>query len=215
MDMELRLEQAADYRQTENMVREAFWNHYSPGCNEHYLVHIMRASPAFVPELNVVAVAGGRIAGHIAYLKNAIKADDGNEYEVLGLGPISVLPECHRQGVGGRLIEYSRGLARNMGFRAIFLYGDPAYYSRQGFVPAERLGIRTADNMYAVAMQVCELYEQALSGITGCYIEDSLYEVDQAAAAEFDKNFPKKEKVGGTPSQRRFEELVVMRRKAE
>ena len=94
------------------------------------------------------------------------------------------------------------------------LCGDPDYYSRQGFVPAERLGIRTADNMYAAALQVCELYENALAGVNGRYIEDAIYELDEAAVAEFDKGFPAKEKITGTPSQKRFEEIVVQRRSA-
>jgi len=88
------------------------------------------------------------------------------------------------------MIDYTRKLAKEMGFRAILLCGDPDYYSRQGFVPAETLDIRTADNMYAAALQVCELYENALADAKGRYIEDAIYEIDKASAAEFDKNFP-------------------------
>lgn len=214
MNIHLRLEQLSDYRETENVVREAFWNHFSPGCDEHYLLHIMRDSPAFVPELNVVAVVDDKIVGNIVYAKSIIRADNGNEYEVLSLGPIAVLPEYQSKGIGGRMIEYTRQLAREMGFRAILLCGDPDYYLRQGFVPAETLGIRTGDNMYATALHVCELYEGALADAKGCYFEDPIYEIDEAAAIEFDKNFPLKEKITGTPSQKRFDEIVVMRREA-
>ena len=49
MTIKLRTEQPADYAETEHVTREAFWNHYSPGCNEHYLLHIMRGSPSFIP----------------------------------------------------------------------------------------------------------------------------------------------------------------------
>ena len=55
VELKLRTEQPADYRETENVTREAFWNLYSPGCCEHYLLHVMRDSPAFVPELDLVA----------------------------------------------------------------------------------------------------------------------------------------------------------------
>ena len=181
MNIHLRLEQLSDYRETENVVREAFWNHFSPGCDEHYLLHIMRDSPAFVPELNVVAVVDDKIVGNIVYAKSIIRADNGNEYEVLSLGPIAVLPEYQSKGIGGRMIEYTRQLAREMGFRAILLCGDPDYYLRQGFVPAETLGIRTGDNMYATALHVCELYEGALAVAKGRYFEDSIYEIDEAA----------------------------------
>ena len=55
MNIKLRIEQSSDYHETENITREAFWNHYSPGCDEHYLLHIMRNHPKFVPELDIVA----------------------------------------------------------------------------------------------------------------------------------------------------------------
>ena len=52
------------------------------------------------------------------------------------------------------------------------------------------LGIRTADNMYAMALHVCELYDGALSGIRGRYVEDSIYDIDPSAAEAFDREFP-------------------------
>lgn len=214
MNIEFRLEQPSDYDETERVTREAFWNHYAPGCDEHYLLHIMRDCRAFVPELDVVAVHDGKIVGNVVYMKSVIRGDDGNEYEVLSLGPISVLPEYQRQGIGGRMIEYTRQLAREMGFRAVLLCGDPDYYSRQGFVAAESLGIRTADDMYATALQVCELYENALSGVKGRYLEDAIYCVDELSAATFDRNFPVKEMVTGTPSQQRFKKISTLQRKA-
>ena len=172
VELKLRTEQPADYRETENVTREAFWNLYSPGCCEHFLLHVMRDSPAFVPELDLVAERDGRIVGNVVSLRAVLHGDDGTDCEVLSLGPISVLPECQRQGIGGRLISRTRELARELGFRALLLCGDPDYYLYQGFVPAEMLGIRTADNMYAMALHVCELYDGALSGIRGRYVED-------------------------------------------
>ena len=53
MEIELRNERFSDYPETENVVREAFWNRYSPGCYEHYLIHIMRYSRAFVPHMGL------------------------------------------------------------------------------------------------------------------------------------------------------------------
>ena len=126
-----------------------------------------------------------------------------------------MLPEHQRQGVGGALIEHTARLARDMGFRAVLLCGDPAYYGRRGFVPAESFGIRTADDMYAAALQVRELRENALVGVAGRYIESSLYEIDESAAAEFDATFPPREKISGTPSQKRFEQLVALCRSAD
>ena len=56
------------------------------------------------------------------------------------MGAIAVLPEYQSRGIGRRMIGYTRNRMREMGFRAIFLYGDPDYSSRCGFVPAETLG---------------------------------------------------------------------------
>ena len=58
--MEIREEKISEYRETEQVVREAFWNVYAPGCSEHYLVHRMRQCPGFVPALDLVAVEKGR-----------------------------------------------------------------------------------------------------------------------------------------------------------
>lgn len=125
MEIELRNERFSDYPETENVVREAFWNRYSPGCYEHYLIHIMRYSRAFVPQLDFVAVFDDKIVGNIVFLKSVIQADTGKEYEVLSLGPISVLPEYQNMGIGKRLIDHTRNLAKCMGFRAILLCGIP------------------------------------------------------------------------------------------
>ena len=55
------------------------------------------------------------------------------------------MTEYQQQGIGGRMIALTKKLASEMGFRAILLCGDPDYYLRQGFIPAETLGIRTED----------------------------------------------------------------------
>ena len=70
MDIQIRLEQPEDYREAEQVMREAFWNCYSPGCTEHYLLHVMRESPNFLPELDFVAVADGKIIGSVVLMKS-------------------------------------------------------------------------------------------------------------------------------------------------
>lgn len=59
----IRLETKDDYRNVENLVREAFWNVYRPGCMEHYVLHCYRDDPAFVPELDFVMESGGEPIG--------------------------------------------------------------------------------------------------------------------------------------------------------
>ena len=206
--IELRLEKSNDYFETENVIREAFWNHYTPACNDHYLVHIMRDCSSFISELDIVAVDENKIVGVSMCLKSWIRGDDGKEYEVLSLGPIGVLPEYQGKGIGGMMIARTKEIAKALGFRGILLCGDPDYYTRQGFIAAEKYGIRNAENMYADALHACELYEGAFSGVHGCYFEDEIYNVDEEKAMEFDKQFPEKAVIHGTAMQKKFEMMI-------
>ena len=60
-DYTIRLEEKKDYREVENLVRESFWNVYKPGCAEHYVIHVLRDDPAFVPELDFVMEQDGKL----------------------------------------------------------------------------------------------------------------------------------------------------------
>ena len=204
----LRQELPNDYNETENVIREAFWNHYTPACNDHFLIHIMRNCPAFVPELDIVAVDNNRIIGSSMCLRAYIDSDNGKRYEILSLGPIGVLPEYQRQGIGGMMIAHTKQIAKDRGFRGVLLCGDPDYYTRQGFVAAEKYGIRNSENMYADALHACELYEGAFDAVHGCYYENDIYNVDENLVKEFDKGFPHKEIIYGTAMQRKFEMMV-------
>lgn len=214
MDVIYRKEQSGDYRQSESVVREAFWNRYAPACSEHFLLHEMRSSDAFDGDLSIVACSGGRVVGIVAGVAGRIEADDGRRVAVATLGPIAVAPEYQGRGIGSALIGRFNAAAAGMGFAAVVLCGDPDYYCGRGFTAAERYGVRTVDDMYADALLVCELRDGALQNAAGRYVEDRIYEVDLGAAARFDRDFPAAEALSGTPSQRRFEMLAAMRRKA-
>lgn len=211
-DLTIRLETPADYREVEYVTREAFWNHHVPGCDEHFLVHVLRESSCFIPELDFVAVQQGRIVGNIMYTHAKIACDDGAEYPVINFGPVSVLPEWQGNGVGSALILRSLSAARRLGHTAVLIYGDPAYYSRLGFIAAEKFGIGTSDDHYADALQALELKRGSLNGKAGRFLEDHAYEVDPEASAVFDQSFPPKDKLEGLPSQLKFLQHVSMRR---
>ena len=208
----LRPESPADYRAVEALTREAFWNHHVPGCDEHYLAHTLRQHEAFVPELCFVAEEAGTLVGSVMYAKAHIALDAGGRMPVLTFGPLSVLPARQRQGIGKRLVQHTRTLAAAMGYAAILIYGDPAIYQRMGFVPAERYGIATADNLYHDALQAFALQAGALDGAAGRFVEGDAYAVDAEAAAAFDSQFPIREKLEGLPSQLRFLETLRMYR---
>lgn len=68
----IRNEEEKDRAEVEDVIRKAFWNLYIPGCNEHYLAHIMRSHPDFLPELDFVIELDGKIIGSIMYTRNKL-----------------------------------------------------------------------------------------------------------------------------------------------
>lgn len=211
-DLTIRLESPHDFREVEHITREAFWNHYVPGCDEHYLAHILRGSSCFLPALDFVAELDGKIVGNIMYTRAVVLCDDGTEYPVLSFGPVSVLPDFQSMGVGSALIRHSLAAARNMGHTAVLIYGDPDYYSRFGFVAAEKFGIGTTDDYYADALQALELVNGALLDKAGRFKDNEVYQPDERQSEMFDLQFTPKERMTGLPSQKKFLKQVSMRK---
>lgn len=155
MDLLIRNERKNEYRAIEELTREAFWNLYVPGCSEHFLLHIMRESTDFIPELDFIAESDGKIVGNIVYTRGKIIGTKSNE--VICFGPISVLPDYQKQGVGSALIKHTFEKAKAMGFTAVCIYGDPRYYHRFGFRCGEKFDITTGEGKFAVALMAVEL----------------------------------------------------------
>ncbi|MBI4332795.1 MAG: N-acetyltransferase [Chloroflexi bacterium] len=210
MNMIIRNEKEKDYRAVEELTREAFWNLYVPGCEEHFILHNLRNSIDFIPELDFIAETEGRITGHIVCSRGIIKDKQGREKEVISFGPVSVLPAFQKQGIGSALISHTINIARAMGYPAICIYGDPRYYSRFGFRCAEKYEIKTADDKFAVALQVLELKQGVLNNMPGRFIESDAFRGDADKFVEFDSTFPYKEKAE-TESQREFRLLASLR----
>jgi len=210
ISLTIRNEEKEDYRTVEQLVREAFWNLYVPGCNEHFVLHNLRKSSDFVSELDFVAEKDGQIVGQIAYTRGIVKGEGTNEEEVMSFGPVSVLPALQKQGIGSALVTHTIALARDMGYAAICIYGDPRYYSRFGFRCAEKYDIKTADDKFAVALQVLELRQGTLINVSGRFVESAAFTVDESGFAQYDATFPPREKKE-TDSQREFRFLASLR----
>ena len=104
-DYTIRLEEKKDYRIVEELVRESFWNVYRPGCSEHYVIHVLRDDPAFVPQLDFVMEKDGRIIGQNMFMRTVIESDDGGTVPVLTMGPIGITPDLKRKGYGKQLLD--------------------------------------------------------------------------------------------------------------
>ena len=194
----IRPETEADFRAVENLVREAFWNVYRPGCLEHYVIHVLRDDPAFVKELDFVMELDGRLIGQNMFMKTRIDADDGRTVEVLTMGPIGIAPERKRQGYGKKLLDYSLEKAKALGFGAVLFEGNIGFYGKSGFDYARNFGIRYHDLEEGEddSFFLCrELIPGYLKDVTGVYQTPQGYYVDPDDAEAFDAGFPPKEKL--------------------
>lgn len=100
------------------------------------LVDALRGTPAWVPELSLVAETDGGIVGHVLLTRVDISSGRG-----LGLAPVGVVPRRQRRGVGSALVRAALEAAATAGERLVVVLGDPAYYGRFGFVPASCYGL--------------------------------------------------------------------------
>ncbi len=194
----IRPESPADYRETESLVREAFWNVYRPGCLEHYVLHTYRAQPDFVPELDLVMEKDGRLIGQVMYVRASIKLDAGGELPIMTFGPIGILPAYKRQGYGKALLDYSMEKAAAMGAGALCMEGNIGFYGKSGFVVASTKDIhyyaepREAEVPYFLCRELTSGY---LDGAAGSYHTPAGYFVDEEEAEAFDAGFAPKQKL--------------------
>ena len=132
--MIVRPEQPSDVPEVQQVVEAAFGRQHGV----HLLLEELRTSIAWLG-LSFVAVDADEIAGHVAYTRAWVDAPR-RLVEVLVLSPMSVRPDRQRQGIGTRLIHDSLAALQDRPEPAVFLEGDPAYYSRLGFMPGVSFG---------------------------------------------------------------------------
>ena len=197
-DCIIRLERKEEQREVENLVRESFWNVYRPGCLEHFVLNQLRNDAAFVKELDFVMEKDGKLIGQNIFMRAVIKADDGRDIPIMAMGPICIAPEFKRKGYGKILLDYVLEKAAEMGAGAVCFEGNIDFYGKSGFTTASSFGIRyhgVPEGEDASFFLCKELKAGYLDGITGEYTPPQGYFVDEAAAEEFDKSFPPKEKL--------------------
>ena len=165
-DLIIREERKDDYLSVYRVVKSAFGGTEYTSGDEQYLVVRLRGSSSFLPELSIVAEFNGEIIGHIMFTEAVIREGDKN-HQTLTLGPVSVLPEYQKKGIGSRLIEEGHDAARRLGYRSVLLVGHPEYYPRFGYRPAEVFGIKTYLELPPRVFMACELTKNGLEGVSG------------------------------------------------
>lgn len=126
--MVIRKEQNSDIEAITNVTIAAFNNHSISRQTEHFIIVALRLSNALT--LSLVAEIEEQIVGHIAF--SPIEITDGTS-EWYGLGPVSVLPNYQKQGIGKALIKEGLSILKNMGAQGCALVGAPDYYEIFGF----------------------------------------------------------------------------------
>lgn len=201
MNIIIRNETKDDYKKSENLTREAFWNVYRPGCTEHFVLNKFRESKNYIPELSFVMEKDGKMIGHVMYAHSHIKSYDGKTIPIMTFGPISIAPEYKGQGYGTRLLRYSMQKAKEMGGKALAITGNIDFYGKSGFILASEKGIRYADaepsDWVVPYFLIKELEDGFLDNISGTYSDPEEYFAVEKYPEEFEKydsQFPPKNK---------------------
>jgi putative acetyltransferase len=132
----IRPETSSDYGAIREINVAAFANHPYSHQTEHLIVDALRAEGAL--SVSLVAEDEGTVVGHIAFSPVTI---DGEDPHWFTLGPVAVLPEMQRKGIGTELVRRGLDAIRGLGAQGCVLVGDPAFYHRFGFVQSTGLAI--------------------------------------------------------------------------
>ncbi len=200
----IRLEHKNDFKNVENLAREAFWNLYFPGCHEHFVIHKMRHHDDCIKELSLVIEVDGQAVGAIFYTHSKVILNGGGELKTITFGPVFICPTMHRKGLGKALINHSISKAKEMGYKGILTLGYPYHYSPYGFVGAKNYNISMSDGKFYKGLLALPLQDNALDNISGFAEFSQIFEVDPQEVEQYDQaNFTPKPKLV-TPSQAEF-----------
>lgn len=162
----IRQETPADFDQVSRLIEQAFKRDPDSDHTEQLLVENLRNSPAFIPELSLVAEKEGIIAGHILLSRVWIKSGK-QSFESLALAPVSVSPAFQNQGIGGKLILESHERARKLGYSSVVVLGHADYYPRFGYERAAAYKIKLPFDVPEENCMVLALTKGGLDNISG------------------------------------------------
>jgi putative acetyltransferase len=154
--IEIREERPDDVAAVRDLNRRAFGQD-----QESNIVDALRANGAAL--LSLVATLNDRLVGHIMYSPLTI---DG-KLEGAALGPMAVIPERQRQGIGSKLIEAGNQKLKDAGCPFIIVVGHADYYPRFGFRPASEHGIKCQWDVPDDVFMLLVLDEAKMEGVSG------------------------------------------------
>lgn len=158
-DLAIREETPADQARVDRIQEAAFGQP-----QEAALVRALRVSAH--PQLSLVAEVGGEVVGHVFFSPISVEGPAPSPVAA-GLAPLAVAPDAQGRGAASALVRAGLEACPALGWQAVFLLGDPAYYSRFGFVLAAPLGFHYENELFDSAFQVIELAPGALADCSG------------------------------------------------
>lgn len=170
--MNIREEKSKDYHKIYDFVKEAFLTaKVTDGIEQEY-VNALRKSNKYIPSLALILEKNSDIIGYIMFTKLYLK--ESKEEGFLLLAPLAVKKEFRSQKFGEALVKAGFKRARALGYKAVFLVGDPCYYSRFGFKSSKEYNISNTNDIPYEFCLAFELTKGALKGISGeiDYMED-------------------------------------------
>jgi putative acetyltransferase len=134
--------------------------------DEALLVDALRDSPAYIPDLSLVALEGAQVVGFVLFTRLIVR-DAAIEHAALALAPLAVRPDRQSTGIGSALVRRGLADARTLGHQVVIVLGHEHYYPRFGFQPAPPLGIHPSVPVKPEHFLVLGLQQDALDGFRG------------------------------------------------
>jgi len=165
--MDIKTATPVDYKQIEQVIREAFTSSEHGYGNEAELVEKIRDSTSFVAELEVVALENQRVVGY-GLLSEVVVIDDAKKvYVGLVLAPLAVALNAQNKGIGGAILIELEHRAQALNYQFISILGHPNYYSKFGYTPASEFEITAPFDVPNEAFMIKALTKGALDTISG------------------------------------------------
>ena len=169
MEIQIRPELQSEYELVEKVNRDAFNRD-----EESLLVHKIRKTPNYIPELSLVASKKDIVIGHIMFTKVRIINED-TEFPSIALDPMSVAPKYQKKHIGSQLVLAGLDAAKELGYPHVIVLGHENYYPKFGFVPAKTFGLLPSFDVPSTYFMARELTKDSLAKIKGFVVYDDVF----------------------------------------
>lgn len=189
----IRQETKKDWKDTETVAREAFWDLYRPGCVEHLMVHRLHKDKSYEPDFSFAALEDSQMIGEIL-VSRALLSGKAAQRRVISIASLAVLPDWQGKGAGRRLIHEVLKKSQNADIDAVTITGKPSYFRPFGFRPAASFHLSYEGlEGDVIPFFMVRVFHKDLN-YEGTYHENPCMAVTVKEADAFDQRFPPKEK---------------------